>query len=96
MPLSRWSQRPCAGHATQSNVPPVNAMHSHPTEIIYDVHLEAGEPLALPEAARQIVGPGHWQVSIRAADAGPPRSHSAFLNSYAPEDEGLYDDYSAG
>ena len=24
------------------------------------------------------------------------RDHSAFLNSYAPEDEGLYDDYSAG
>jgi predicted DNA-binding antitoxin AbrB/MazE fold protein len=24
------------------------------------------------------------------------RDRSAFLNSYAPEDEGLYDDYSAG
>ena len=24
------------------------------------------------------------------------RNHAAFLNSYAPEDEGLYDDYSAG
>jgi predicted DNA-binding antitoxin AbrB/MazE fold protein len=24
------------------------------------------------------------------------RDYSAFLNSYAPEDEGLYDDYSAG
>jgi len=24
------------------------------------------------------------------------RDHTAFLNSYAPEDEGLYDDYSAG
>lgn len=24
------------------------------------------------------------------------RDHSAFLNSYLPEDEGLYDDYSAG
>jgi predicted DNA-binding antitoxin AbrB/MazE fold protein len=24
------------------------------------------------------------------------RDHAAFLNSYAPEDEGLYDDYSAG
>jgi predicted DNA-binding antitoxin AbrB/MazE fold protein len=30
--------------------------------------------------------------------AGPEivRDHSAFLNGYAPEDEGLYDDYSAG
>ncbi len=24
------------------------------------------------------------------------RDHSSLLNSYAPEDEGLYDDYSAG
>ena len=24
-----------------------------------------------------------------------PRDHSAFLNSYAPEDEGLYDDAAA-
>ena len=24
------------------------------------------------------------------------RDHSALLNSYAPEDEGLYDDYSGG
>jgi predicted DNA-binding antitoxin AbrB/MazE fold protein len=26
----------------------------------------------------------------------PIRNHSAFLSSYAPEDEGLYDDYPAG
>lgn len=26
----------------------------------------------------------------------PARDHSAFLNSYSPEDEGLYDDYPAG
>jgi hypothetical protein len=25
----------------------------------------------------------------------PVRSHRAFLNSYVPEDEGLYDDYPA-
>lgn len=30
------------------------------------------------------------------AEAGLIRDHSAFLNSYAPEDEGLYDDYSGG
>ena len=34
----------------------------------------------------------------KASDASGAvvRDHSAFLNSYAPEDEGLYDDYSAG
>ena len=34
---------------------------------------------------------------ILAIDTAPQpiRGHSAFLNSYAPEDEGLYDDFSA-
>ena len=73
-------------------------MHSEFTEITYDVHLQPGEALALPKDAVDIVGPGHWLVSIRPANdiGGPIRDHSAFLNSYAPEDEGLYDDYSAG
>jgi len=69
------------------------------TELIYDVQLGPGEPLTFPKDAPSIVGPGHWLVSIRPADDTTGvaiRDHSAFLNSYAPEDEGLYDDYSAG
>lgn len=73
-------------------------MASDFTEITFDVQLQPGEPLTLPEDAAAIVGPGHWVVSIRPADSagGPIRDHTAFLNSFAPEDEGLYDDYSAG
>ena len=74
-------------------------MQSDPAEITFDVHLQPGEALSLPVSAAEIVGPGHWLVSIRPADdahAQPVRDHTAFLNSYAPEDEGLYDDYSAG
>lgn len=75
-------------------------MDSNFAEIIYDVRLGPGEALSLPEDAAAIVGPGHWLVSIRPADHDSSshlvRNHSAFLNSYAPEDEGLYDDYSAG
>ena len=73
-------------------------MSSTSTEITYDVQLQPGEPLRLPADAARIVGPGHWLVSIRPADVEDRgellRDHSAFLNSYAPEDEGLYDDYS--
>jgi hypothetical protein len=79
---------------------PGKAMQSRLTEITYDVQLQPGEALSLPQDAAKILGPGHWLVSIRPADgaerSGPLRDHSAFLNSYAPEDEGLYDDYSAG
>jgi hypothetical protein len=67
-------------------------------EFTYDVELKPGQPLSLPKEAAQIIGPGHWQVSIRPLEPGavePARDHSAFLNSYAPEDEGLYNNYSA-
>ena len=75
-------------------------MQSRPTEITYDIHLQPGEVLSLPKDAAEILGPGHWFVSIRPAAidlAGEThRDHIAFLNSYVPDDEGLYDDYSAG
>lgn len=73
-------------------------MQSDPTEFTYDVQLQPGEPLRLPADAAKIIGPGHWLVSIRQADIESQeshlRDHSAFLNSYTPEDEGLYDDFS--
>jgi predicted DNA-binding antitoxin AbrB/MazE fold protein len=46
------------------------------------------QPLPLDE--RQKV-----QVTVDTAKT-PQRDHLAFLNSYAPEDEGLYDAYPAG
>ena len=73
-------------------------MDSSFSEITFDVKLQPGEPLQLPKDAAAIVGPGHWLVSIRPAESESRavRDHAAFLNSFAPEDEGLYDDYSAG
>jgi hypothetical protein len=73
-------------------------MQSSNSEITFDVHLQPGESLSLPSDVTSAVGPGHWLISIRPAGEGgePIRNHSAFLNSYVPEDEGLYDDYSAG
>jgi len=75
-------------------------MDSKLTEITYDVQLQPGEALRLPASAAGIVGPGHWQVTIKPADPesanGAVRDHMGLLNSYAPEDEGLYDDYPGG
>ncbi|HMP06673.1 MAG TPA: hypothetical protein PJ982_10015 [Lacipirellulaceae bacterium] len=75
-------------------------MNVHDSEVTFDIHLQPGEPLALPEKAGEIVGPGHWVVIIRPAervgDQPGVRQHAAFLSSYAPEDEGLYDDYPTG
>jgi ferredoxin len=60
-----------------------------------EIELQPGEPLRLPEALAAAIGPGRWRLTVQAVRRPPVRSHSAFLNSYAPEDEGLYDAYPA-
>jgi len=61
-----------------------------PIELTYEIELREGEKLSLPESLIASVGPGRWWLSVRPALV---RDHAAFLNSYAPEDEGLYDAY---
>jgi hypothetical protein len=68
-------------------------------QLTCEVELRPGEKFRLPPALADRVGPGHWLVTITplgtSETKGPVRDHSAFLNSYVAEDEGLYDDYSA-
>jgi hypothetical protein len=63
--------------------------------LAYEIELEPGEKLALPTRLVESVGAGRWVVTVSPARQGdaPVRGHGAFLNGYAPEDEGLYDDY---
>ena len=69
-------------------------------ELTCEVEVEEGESLALPESLVRQAGPGRWIIIVQPAERARPatgfRQHSAFLNSYAPEDEGLYDDAIAG
>lgn len=64
-------------------------------QLAYTVELEEGEKLVLPPALVESVGPGRWILTVRPWP-GPVtpavRRHDAFLNGYALEDEGLYDD----
>jgi hypothetical protein len=60
--------------------------------LTYEIELEPGEKFTLPASLIEKVGAGRWLITIQPL-AAPIRSHSAFLSSYAPEDEGLYDDY---
>jgi hypothetical protein len=59
-----------------------------PIQLTYEVELQEGEKLCLPESLVASVGPGRWLVSVQQSGI---RDHTAFLNSYVPEDEGLYD-----
>jgi hypothetical protein len=71
-------------------------MQSEVVSLTVEVELEPGEKLVLPEAVVAAISAGRWRITFQpllaTAGAAPVRDHSAFLNSYAPEDEGLYDD----
>jgi hypothetical protein len=72
-------------------------MNTEPTFLSCEIELQPGEQLQLPQSITDRVGPGHWLVTVQPAEdltsGSPVRSHLAFLNSFAAEDEGLYDDY---
>ena len=75
-------------------------MKSHLTQLTYEIELQPGEKMALPESFTNTVSEGRWQITIKPlpanGDSIPTRDHSAFLHSYAPSDEGLYDDNPTG
>jgi hypothetical protein len=62
-----------------------------------EIDLQAGEKLSLPPACVEKIGAGRWLITVRSLNPtlslAPLRNHSAFLSGYAPQDEGLYDDY---
>lgn len=66
-----------------------------PVKVTYEIELEPGEELELPASLVGSIGPGRWLISVeQVVQQGPSslRDHSAFLNSYVPEDDSLYDD----
>lgn len=75
-------------------------MQENLVTMTYEVVVRSGEQLKLPEALQNAITPGRWLITIRpylpATQKTPTCSHSAFLSSYAPEDEGLYDDNPTG
>ncbi len=69
-------------------------MQSQLERLIYQIELGRGEKLSLPPSMIDSVGEGRWTITIQttASASEPMRDHSAFLDSYTPADEGLYDD----
>ena len=83
-------------------------MKANLLNLTYEVELKPGEKLTLPDSLVVGVGEGRWLITIQPVateDNSYPlhdrirdriRDHSAFLNSYIAEDEGLYDDDPSG
>ncbi|MGB3200927.1 MAG: hypothetical protein WBA99_08490 [Nodosilinea sp.] len=71
-------------------------MKSQLLSLSCEIELQPGETFALPPDWMSVLGAGRWKVTIEPLvdeePASPPRDHTAFLNSYATEDEGIYDD----
>jgi hypothetical protein len=74
-------------------------MQANLVSLVYQIELLPGEKLVLPETLIEGIGAGRWVITIQPLDTASPqtsiRDHTDFLNSYAPEDEGLYEDYPA-
>jgi hypothetical protein len=72
-------------------------MKSNLLDLTFEIEVQEDEALALPEALVRAIGTGRWIISIQPLNVSTAparwRSHAAFLHSYAPEDEGLYDEY---
>ncbi|MEH2384730.1 MAG: hypothetical protein V7K14_02815 [Nostoc sp.] len=70
-------------------------MQNELTTLTYEIELKPGEKLNLPESILENITTGRWVITIqqKAEESQSTRNHDAFLNGYAPEDEGLYDDY---
>ncbi|MBW4514144.1 MAG: hypothetical protein KME11_02835 [Timaviella obliquedivisa GSE-PSE-MK23-08B] len=71
-------------------------MNNKVLNLTYEVELQAGEKLSLPDSLLNNIGAGRWVVTVQPIppeDSVAMLDHTAFLNGYAPEDEGLYDDY---
>ncbi|WGV27854.1 hypothetical protein [Halotia branconii] len=70
-------------------------MENKLTTLTYEIELKPGEKLNFPESILENITTGRWVITIqqKAEESESTRSHNAFLNGYAPEDEGLYDDY---
>ncbi len=73
-------------------------MKSYLMNLTYEIEIQPGETLTLPKSLVEQVGEGRWIISIQPKlnQAEKIRNHNAFLNGYASEDEGLYDDYPIG
>lgn len=71
-------------------------MKSSVVSLTYEIELQPGEKLILPPSLIESIGAGRWIITVQpatsATQAVPAYGDSAFLDSYVPEDEGLYDD----
>ena len=68
-------------------------MKSQLLQLAFEIELQDGEKFTIPSSLIEGIGKGKWLITIQPQSETGDWSHDAFLKSYSPEDEGLYDDY---
>ena len=68
-------------------------MKSQLLQLAFEIELQDGEKLTIPSSIIEEIGKGKWLITIQPKSQTGDHAHDAFLKSYSPEDEGLYDDY---
>jgi hypothetical protein len=68
-------------------------MKSQLLQLAFEIELQDGEKLTIPSYIMEGIGKGKWIITIQPKSETGDRAHDAFLKSYSPEDEGLYDEY---
>ena len=70
-------------------------MNKDLTHLACAVELQPGEKLTLPPSLVENVGAGRWLITVQPVSpvVALIHRHDTFLNGYAAEDEGLYDDH---
>ena len=68
-------------------------MKSQLLQLAFEIELQDGEKFTIPSSIIEGIGKGKWLITIQPKSEAGDRAHDAFLKSYSPEDEGLYDDY---
>jgi hypothetical protein len=55
-------------------------MNDRPVRLTYEIEIQPGETLRLPDALVASVGPGRWRLTVQPVRTRPARRHAAFLN----------------
>jgi hypothetical protein len=96
--MPSWIDAFTIGEAIDAISNHIIVMNAKVLNLTCEIELQVGETLKLPESITKAIGVGRWLITIAPLtdETGVPvRSHSAFLNGYSSEDEGLYDDCSS-
>jgi hypothetical protein len=91
--LQHLSTRPEIYRIFQEHLDRLEEAQNHDQEQVFRRSMPSNQQVPFVKLLPEIEYSSIDYDGVLEPDSGRIRDHSAFLNSYVPEDEGLYDDY---